>query len=210
MGRGTDDVLRTLAPANGCAIGLNGRHRGPLPDDSSNSISGLTIKVLGKLLPLAKGGVPGASMAFAEACRRRTFLFPRCRGGDVGLNGEGGAEAIPAIATRADGRLGVATVAAAATGVRSPSSVRRRMRRVFPKSEAQVIGDAGGAAVAARLPWVEGGGEGMTNVFHEVQYFPLRLSLAPSGGPGKAPDIVRCRMVEETRKCALGLCARAL
>jgi len=133
-GRSLDDVLRTLGTRM-VGIALDAGTR-PLNQLMSNSITGLTGS-LGKLLPFAKGGVPGRVNAFADGgVVGGPSLFPM-QGGDVGLMGEAGAEAILPLSRGADGRLGVAS-GGGAQSVQVTFNVTTPDAASFSKSEAQV------------------------------------------------------------------------
>lgn len=133
-GRGLDDVLRTLGTRMvGIAVDAGTR---PLNQMMSNSIAGLTGS-LGRLLPFAKGGVPGRVNAFADGgVVGGPSLFPMSSG-DVGLMGEAGAEAILPLQRGADGRLGVAS-GGGAQPVQVTFNVTTPDAASFSKSEAQV------------------------------------------------------------------------
>lgn len=133
-GRALDDVLRTLGKRM-VGIALDAGMR-PLDQLVSNSIAGLSGS-LGRLLPFAKGGVPGRLTAFSDGgVVGGPSLFPM-QGGDVGLMGEAGAEAILPLSRGPDGRLGVAS-----GGARQPVQVTFNVTTPdaasFSKSEAQV------------------------------------------------------------------------
>lgn len=133
-GRSLDDVLRTLGTRM-VGIALDAGMK-PLDQLMSNSIAGLTSS-LGNLLPFAKGGVPGRVNAFADGgVVGGPSLFPM-PGGDVGLMGEAGAEAILPLQRGADGRLGVAS-GNAAPAVQVTFNVTTPDAASFAKSEAQV------------------------------------------------------------------------
>lgn len=142
QGRSLEDTLRriglslagsalqqALAPAQNLAGGL-----------ISGAFSGLR-----NILGFANGGVPGRVQAFADGgvVSSPTF-FPL--GGDLGLMGEAGAEAILPLSRGSDGRLGVA----AADG-RSPVSIVFNVTSPdaasFRKSEAQITGMIARAAM---------------------------------------------------------------
>jgi len=133
-GRGLDDVLRTLGTRMvGIAVDAGTR---PLNQLMSNSIAGLTGS-LGRLFPFAKGGVPGRVHAFADGdVVDGPSLFPM-QGGDVGLMGEAGAEAILPLQRGPDGRLGVAS-GGSVQPVQVTFNVTTPDAASFSKSEAQV------------------------------------------------------------------------
>jgi phage-related minor tail protein len=133
-GRGLDDVLRTLGTRM-VGIALDAGTQ-PLNQLVSNSISGLTGS-LGRLLPFARGGVPGRINAFADGgVVGGPSLFPM-QGGDVGLMGEAGAEAILPLQRGPDGRLGVAS-GGGGQAVQVTFNVTTPDAASFSKSEAQV------------------------------------------------------------------------
>ncbi len=133
-GRGLDDVLRTLGTRMvGIAVDAGTR---PLNQLMSNSIAGLTGS-LSRILPFAKGGVPGRMHAFADGGVVGGPSYFPMPGGDVGLMGEAGAEAILPLARGADGRLGVAS-GGSAQPVQVTFNVTTPDARSFSKSEAQV------------------------------------------------------------------------
>lgn len=134
-GRGLESVLRSLA-LRMSDIALSAGLK-PLENLLGNAVGGLT-NAFGSALGFAKGGVPGSVTPFADGgvVRRPTF-FPT--GGELGLMGEAGAEAILPLARGSDGRLGVAS----AGGERgaAPSivfNVSTPDASSFRKSEAQV------------------------------------------------------------------------
>lgn len=133
-GRGLDDVLRTLGNRMvGIAVDAGTR---PLNQLVSNSIAGLSGS-LGRLLPFAKGGVPGRLNTFADGgVVGGPSLFPM-PGGDVGLMGEAGAEAILPLSRGPDGRLGVAS-GGGVQPVQVTFNVTTPDVASFSKSEAQV------------------------------------------------------------------------
>ena len=133
-GRALDDVLRTLGKRM-VGIALDAGMR-PLDQLVSNSIAGLSGS-LGRLLPFAKGGVPGRLTAFSDGgVVGGPSLFPM-PGGDIGLMGEAGAEAILPLSRGPDGRLGVAS-GGAAQPVQVVFNVTTPDAASFSKSEAQV------------------------------------------------------------------------
>ncbi|MCZ4288026.1 phage tail tape measure protein [Hoeflea alexandrii] len=133
-GRGLDDVLRTLGTRMvGIAVDAGTR---PLNRLMSNSIAGLTGS-LGRLLPFARGGVPGRMHAFADGGVVGGPSYFPMQGGDVGLMGEAGAEAILPLARGPDGRLGVAS-GGSVQPVQVTFNVTTPDAQSFSKSEAQV------------------------------------------------------------------------
>ena len=104
-GRSLDDVLRNLA-SRMSAIALNAG-LAPLERLLGQTVTGLTGS-LGNLLPFAKGGVPGRLSAFADGGVIGSPTLFAMPGGDTGLMGEAGSEAILPLRRGPDGRLGVA------------------------------------------------------------------------------------------------------
>lgn len=148
-GKSLEDVLRGLAMriSNiGLSAGL-----APLEKLVSGAAANLTAG-LGRLLPFADGGVPGRITPFADGGivgAPTLFAMP---GGETGLMGEAGAEAILPLARGADGRLGVAS-SGGRGGVQVTFNVTTPDASSFRKSEAQVT------AMLARA--VARGGRGM-------------------------------------------------
>lgn len=105
-GRGLDDVLRRLGDRM-VAIAFDAGVK-PLERLISTSISGLSGN-LGRLLPFAQGGAPGRLSAFADGGVVGGPSYFPMPGGDVGLMGEAGAEAILPLRRGSDGKLGVAS-----------------------------------------------------------------------------------------------------
>ncbi|MDP2121742.1 MAG: phage tail tape measure protein [Hoeflea sp.] len=133
-GRALDDVLRTLGTRM-VGIALDAGMK-PLEQLISSSISGLTGS-LGRVLPFAKGGVPGRLTAFADGgVVGGPSYFPMA-GGEVGLMGEAGAEAILPLSRGPDGRLGVAA-GGSGQAVHVTFNVTTPDVAGFAKSEAQV------------------------------------------------------------------------
>ncbi len=133
-GRGLDGVLRTLGNRM-VSIAFDAGTR-PLDRLVSSSISGLTGS-LSRVMPFAKGGIPGRVTAFADGgVVGGPSLFPM-PGGDVGLMGEAGAEAILPLQRGADGRLGVAS-GGGAQPVQVIFNVTTPDAASFSKSEAQL------------------------------------------------------------------------
>ena len=128
-GRGLDDVLRGVAlNLAGMALGQGLKPLQSLAGSMFGSLAG----GLGGLMGFAKGGVvPFASGGVVSA----PTYFPM--GGNVGLMGEAGAEAIMPLARGADGRLGVAA-AGGGGGVSVVFNVTTPDAPSFRKSEAQV------------------------------------------------------------------------
>lgn len=132
-GRGLDDVLRGLA-LRMSNIALQSGMK-PLETLMSSGISNM-LSSLGSLTAFANGGVPGKVSAFAEGgvVSRPTF-FPM-GGGDMGLMGEAGSEAILPLKRGADGALGVA--ASGGAGPQIIFNVTATDAASFRKSEAQI------------------------------------------------------------------------
>lgn len=133
-GRNLEDVLRALA-GRMSAIALDAG-LAPLEKLVSGAASNLTAG-LGRLLPFAAGGVPGRLTPFADGgIVGAPTLFPM-PGGETGLMGEAGSEAIMPLARGPDGRLGVAS-----TGGQAPVQVTFNITTPdagsFRKSEAQI------------------------------------------------------------------------
>ncbi len=131
-GKSFEDVLRNIGLSlAGMALS---QALQPLSALGSSLFSGL----FGGALPFAKGGVPGSVMPFADGgVVSAPTYFPM--GGNMGLMGEAGAEAILPLQRGADGRLGVAMNggAPAATVVFNVSTPDAAS---FRKSEAQITG----------------------------------------------------------------------
>ena len=103
-GKGLDSVLQGLGMRLS-NIALSAGLK-PLENMLSSAVSGLTSGA-GSLFAFANGGVPGRVTPFADGgvVSSPTF-FPM--GGDMGLMGEAGSEAILPLKRGADGSLGVA------------------------------------------------------------------------------------------------------
>jgi len=130
-GRELDDVLRKLA-LNLAGMALSQGLK-PLQSLAGSLFSGL-LGGLGGALPFAKGGVvPFASGGVVSS----PTYFPM--GGQVGLMGEAGSEAILPLRRGADGSLGVAAGGASAP-VNIVFNVTAQDAASFRKSEAQVTG----------------------------------------------------------------------
>lgn len=128
-GRSLEDVLRR--------IGLNlagmALQQGLQP--LQNLASGLVSGLLGGILPFARGGViPFAKGGVVSA----PTYFPV--GGNIGVMGEAGAEAVLPLQRTADGRLGVATTGGGQTSTQIIFNVSTPDAASFRKSEAQITG----------------------------------------------------------------------
>lgn len=121
-GRELDDVLRSVA-GNLAGMALT-RGLSPLQNLAGDWMSSLMNSVTGSIVPFAKGGVIGSPT-----------LFPM--GGDVGLMGEAGAEAIMPLKRGSDGSLGVAMSGGTAS-LNVTFNVTATDAASFRKSEAQV------------------------------------------------------------------------
>ena len=134
-GRELDDVLRRVGvnlAGMALAQGLK-----PLQSLAGSLFSGLLGGSSG-ILPFAKGGVPGRIVPFASGGVVSTpSYFPM--GGNIGLMGEAGSEAILPLKRGADGSLGVAASAGAAP-VNVVFNVTAQDAASFRKSEAQITG----------------------------------------------------------------------
>ena len=137
-GRSLDDVLKGLA-ARMSAIALDAG-LAPLENLLSGLAGNLTSSLtagIGNLLPFERGGLPGRLHPFANGgLVGGQTLFPM-PGGDIGLMGEAGTEAILPLARGPDGRLGVA-----GGGTSSPVQVTFNVTTPdaasFRKSETQI------------------------------------------------------------------------
>lgn len=133
-GRGLDDVLRGLGNRL-VGIALDAGVK-PLEGLLSQTIGGLTGS-LGRLLPFAQGGVPGRVNAFADGgVVGGPTLFPM-QGGDIGLMGEAGSEAILPLQRGSDGKLGVAA-GGGGQAVQVTFNVTTPDAASFAKSETQL------------------------------------------------------------------------
>jgi phage-related minor tail protein len=130
-GRSLEDVLRRIA-LNLAGSALQ-RGLQPLQGLANNFFSGM-FSTVGNLFGFAKGGVvPFASGGVVSA----PTYFPM--GGNVGLMGESGPEAVLPLQRGADGRLGVAA-GGGATPVNVVFNIGTPDAPSFRKSEAQITG----------------------------------------------------------------------
>ncbi len=137
-GRSLDDVLRGLA-ARMSAIALDAG-LAPLENLLSGAASSLTSRLtsgFSSLLPFERGGVPGRTIPFADGGIVGGPTFFPMAGGEIGLMGEAGTEAILPLARGSDGRLGVAG-GQGAPQVHVTFNVTSPDAASFRKSEAQV------------------------------------------------------------------------
>ncbi|MCO6186685.1 phage tail tape measure protein [Rhizobium sp. L1K21] len=132
-GKGLEDVLRGLA-LRVSEISLSAGLK-PLENLLTSSVSSVASS-LPSLLGFANGGVPGRVQPFAAGgvVSSPTF-FPM--GGDVGLMGEAGTEAVMPLKRGADGKLGVA-MNSAGGGSQIVFNVQATDAASFRKSEAQI------------------------------------------------------------------------
>lgn len=131
-GKGLDSVLQGLG-ARLSNIALSAGLK-PLENMLSGAVSNLTSGA-GSLFAFANGGVPGRVMPFADGgvVSSPTF-FPM--GGDMGLMGEAGSEAILPLKRGADGSLGVA--AGGGGGSQIVFNVTATDAASFRRSEGQI------------------------------------------------------------------------
>lgn len=131
-GKGLDGVLQTLGNRLS-SIALSAGLK-PLETLVSNGVSSATSG-LGSLFAFADGGVPGRVVPFADGgVVSAPSYFPM--GGDMGLMGEAGAEAILPLKRGADGSLGVA--AGAGGGTQIVFNVTAQDVQSFQKTEGQI------------------------------------------------------------------------
>lgn len=131
-GRSLEDVLRRIA-LNLAGSALQ-QGLAPLRGLAGDLFSGLFSGV-GKLFGFEKGGVvPFASGGVVST----PTYFPM--GGNVGLMGEAGPEAVLPLQRGADGRLGVAAGGGAGTPVNIVFNISTPDAPSFRKSEAQITG----------------------------------------------------------------------
>ncbi len=132
-GKGLDSVLQGLGTRLS-NIALSAGLK-PLENMLSSAVSNLTSSA-GSLFAFAHGGVPGRVTPFAEGgvVSSPTF-FPM--GGDMGLMGEAGSEAILPLKRGADGSLGVAS-AGGGGGTQIVFNVTASDAASFRRSEGQI------------------------------------------------------------------------
>ena len=132
-GKGLDGVLQVLGTRLS-NIALSAGLK-PLENMLSSAVSSLTSGA-GSLFAFANGGVPGRVTPFAEGgvVSSPTF-FPM--GGDMGLMGEAGSEAILPLKRGADGSLGVAS-AGGGGGTQIVFNVTASDAASFRRSEGQI------------------------------------------------------------------------
>ncbi|GAK71611.1 hypothetical protein RRU01S_19_00150 [Agrobacterium rubi TR3 = NBRC 13261] len=132
-GKGLDSVLQGLGTRLS-NIALSAGLK-PLENMLSSAVSSLTLGA-GSLFAFANGGVPGRVTPFANGgvVSSPTF-FPM--GGDMGLMGEAGSEAILPLKRGADGSLGVAA-AGGGGGTQIVFNVTASDAASFRRSEGQI------------------------------------------------------------------------
>ncbi len=132
-GKGLDSVLQGLGTRLS-NIALSAGLK-PLENMLSSAVNSLTSGA-GSLFAFANGGVPGRVTPFAEGgvVSSPTF-FPM--GGDMGLMGEAGSEAILPLKRGADGSLGVAS-AGGGGGTQIVFNVTASDAASFRRSEGQI------------------------------------------------------------------------
>lgn len=132
-GKGLDGVLQTLG-LRLSSIALNAGLK-PLEKLLSSGIES-AVSGLGNLFAFAEGGVPGRVVPFADGgVVSAPSYFPM--GGDMGLMGEAGAEAILPLKRGADGSLGVA-MNGAGGGTQIVFNVQATDAASFRRTEGQV------------------------------------------------------------------------
>jgi phage-related minor tail protein len=135
-GKGLDSVLRGLGNRM-TDIALSAGMK-PLESAIGGAASSLTsslTKGIGNLFAFADGGVPGPVTAFADGgVVASPTYFPM--GGDLGLMGEAGSEAILPLKRGSDGSLGVATSRQGGSPI--VFNVTTPDAQSFQKSEAQI------------------------------------------------------------------------
>jgi phage-related minor tail protein len=131
-GKGLDTVLQSLGNRL-TSIALSAGLK-PLETALSGAADSLTGGI-GKLLGFARGGVPGQVTAFADGgVVASPTYFPM--GGDLGLMGEAGSEAILPLKRGADGSLGVASSGGGGSSI--VLNVTTPDAASFQKSQAQI------------------------------------------------------------------------
>jgi phage-related minor tail protein len=134
-GRDLEDVLRRIG-LNLAGMALS-QGLQPLQALTGSMFSGL-IGGLKDIVPFGRGGVPGHLTPFAAGgVVSAPSYFPM--GGNLGLMGEAGAEAILPLRRSSDGRLGVAA-AGGGGGTTVVFNVTTQDAASFRKSEAQISG----------------------------------------------------------------------
>ncbi len=133
-GKGLEDVLKSIANRM-LDISLDAGLK-PLEGLLNGALGALTSN-LGSLFGFANGGVPGRVQPFANGgvVSSPTF-FPM--GGDFGLMGEAGTEAIMPLKRGADGKLGVAMSGGQASSQQIVFNVQATDAASFRKSEGQI------------------------------------------------------------------------
>ncbi|MDE1186265.1 MAG: hypothetical protein PW844_07290 [Pantoea sp.] len=131
-GKGLDSVLQSLGNRL-TNIALSAGLK-PLETALGGAADSLTGGI-GKLFGFAKGGVPGRVTAFADGgVVAAPTYFPM--GGDLGLMGEAGSEAILPLKRGADGSLGVAS--SGSNGSSIVFNITTPDVQNFQKSQAQI------------------------------------------------------------------------
>ncbi|MCX8998459.1 phage tail tape measure protein [Rhizobiaceae bacterium BDR2-2] len=132
-GKGLEGVLQTLGNRLS-SIALSAGLK-PLETLVSNGVA-QAVSGIGSLTAFAAGGVPGRVVPFADGgVVAAPAYFPM--GGDMGLMGEAGAEAILPLKRGADGTLGVAA-GAGGGGTQIVFNVTASDAASFRKSEGQI------------------------------------------------------------------------
>lgn len=140
-GKGFEDTLRSMAMRIS-NMALN-KAFAPVENSISTFMSALLAGAAGGgPVPNARGGAygPGGPVPFAKGgvvSAPTLFSFKGGAGGNIGLMGEAGAEAIMPLARGPDGRLGVATGQAAAP-VNVVFNVSAQDAASFRRSEGQI------------------------------------------------------------------------
>jgi phage-related minor tail protein len=131
-GKGLDTVLQSLGNRL-TSIALSAGLK-PLETALGGAADSLTGGI-GKLFGFARGGVPGQVTAFADGgVVASPTYFPM--GGDLGLMGEAGSEAILPLKRGADGSLGVASSGGGGSSI--VLNVTTPDAASFQKSQAQI------------------------------------------------------------------------